>query len=95
MRGITNQSTDIVRGLLDLRRQIASFLPRRPGFDPGVAHTRFVNLDRVALGSDPPQRVNIFQCSITIHSPSKAGKIGPLAVAVSKCAASSHTVAHF
>jgi hypothetical protein len=98
MRGSTNQSTDTVRGLLDLIRQVASFLPRRPGFDLGVAHARFVSLDRAALGSDsprPPQRVNISQCSITIHSPSKAGKIFPLAVAVSKCAASSYTIAHF
>ena len=32
-----------------LRRLVAGLLPRRPGFDPGTAHVRFV-VDKVALG---------------------------------------------
>jgi hypothetical protein len=52
-----------------LRRLVASLSPRRPGFDPGSVHVRFV-VDKVALGQfflrivGFPLSVSFHRCSI-------------------------------
>jgi hypothetical protein len=46
-----------------LRRLVAGLSPRRPGFDPGSVHVRFV-VDKVALGQvpPPPPSTSVFPC---------------------------------
>jgi hypothetical protein len=41
--------------------QVAALIARRPGFDPGSVHVRFV-VDKVALGQDSPPSTSGFPC---------------------------------
>jgi hypothetical protein len=59
-----------------LRRLVAGLSPRRPGFDPGSVHVRFV-VDKVALGQvflrvvSCPLSISFYWCSITCKTWSK------------------------
>ena len=46
---INDTTKPLVRAVPWLRRLVAGLSPRRPGFDPGPVHVRFV-VDKVALG---------------------------------------------
>jgi hypothetical protein len=68
---------------LQLRRLVAGFLPRRPGFDPGSGQVESV-VDKVALGQvfseyfGFPYQLSFHRLLHTPHLTSEAGTIGQL-----------------
>jgi hypothetical protein len=78
----------LLRAVAYLRRLVAGFPPRRPGFEPGSGHVAFV-MDKVALGQVFSEYF-CFHCHsfhrllhTHHHPPSGAGTVGQIVAEVS------------